>query len=92
MRSIMQYKKCCYFCSKIDDLERHHVIHGTAGRKTAEKLGLWIWLCSYHHRTGPEAVHKDAKIDENLKKHAQTIYESRHSHEEWMQHVGRNYL
>ena len=31
------------------NLERHHVIFGTAGRKISDKLGLTIWLCHEHH-------------------------------------------
>ena len=39
------------------ELELHHMIHGTANRELADKLGLWCYLCPEHHRTGKEAVH-----------------------------------
>lgn len=32
-------------CGTTRNLERHHVIFGTAGRKISDKLGLTIWSC-----------------------------------------------
>ena len=92
MRSILQTDKKCYLCGRISGLERHHVIHGTANRRKAEKMGLWIWLCPECHRNGPEAVHRNATLDRNLKKIAQKRYEYTHTRAEWMREIGRNYI
>lgn len=92
MRSILQTDKKCYLCGTTSNLERHHVIHGTANRRKAEKMGLWIWLCREHHQDGPDAVHRNAAIDRNLKEIAQKTYERTHTRAEWMQEIGRNYI
>lgn len=91
MDSIMQTKKQCALCETELYLERHHVMHGTANRKLAEKYGLWIWLCPNHHR-GKMSPHHDANIDFAFKKAAQKAFEEIYSHEEWMEVFGRNYL
>ena len=90
-KSILQSEKQCFFCGTTLNLERHHCIHGTAGRRIADKLGLTIWLCSEHHR-GKYSPHQDREVDLRLKRFAQSCYEDKHSREEWMQKVGRNYL
>jgi hypothetical protein len=90
-KSILQSEKQCFFCGTSLNLERHHCIHGTAGRRIADKLGLTIWLCSEHHR-GKYSPHQNREIDLRLKRFAQSCYEDKHSREEWMQKVGRNYL
>ena len=90
-KSILQSEKQCFFCGTTLNLERHHIIHGTAGRRIADKLGLTIWLCDEHHR-GKYSPHQDKEIDLRLKRFAQSCYEDKHSREEWMQKVGRNYL
>lgn len=90
-KSILQSEKQCFFCGTTLNLERHHIIMGTAGRKIADKLGLTIWLCSEHHR-GKYSPHQCREIDLRLKRFAQSCYEDKHSREEWMEKVGRNYL
>ena len=32
-----------------ENLEKHHIIYGTGNRKVADRHGLWIYLCHYHH-------------------------------------------
>lgn len=90
-KSILQESKECFFCGTTLNLERHHVIFGTAGRKTSDKLGLTVWLCSDHHR-GRYSPHQNREVDLRLKRFAQSCYEDKHSRDEWMQKVGRNYL
>lgn len=48
-KSILQSDKECFMCGTTCNLERHHVIFETAGRKISDKLGLTIWLCYEHH-------------------------------------------
>lgn len=56
-RSIMQNTKECFLCRMRAEkqgyfgpltsygLEKHHVMHGVANRKIAEKYGLTVYLC-----------------------------------------------
>ena len=73
-------------------LHKHHIIFGNPGRKLSEKYGLWCWLCYIHHTGSAEAVHYNRKNDLYLKRLAQSAFESKHSHTEWMQIFERNYL
>lgn len=99
-KSIMQpdRDKHCYLCMLLHgdyhekNVEEHHVIPGTWGRQKSEELGLKVYLCVEHHRTGPEAVHRSIEISRVLQQKAQKIYEQTHSHSEWMREVGRNYI
>lgn len=90
-RSIIQQEKKCLLCGATYGCELHHCIHGTAGRKIADKLGLTVWLCAEHHR-GSVSPHQNRDIDLRLKRLAQTEYEKKHTREEWLEKVGRNYL
>jgi len=92
MRSIMAEGKCCYVCGSTSCLERHHVLFGTSHRKLSDKYGLVVWLCAYHHRDNKEGVHGNRKLDLRLKRDAQTAFETKHSHELWMEKFGRDYL
>ena len=90
-RSIIQQEKKCLLCGATYGCELHHCIHGTAGRKIADKLGLTVWLCAEHHR-GSVSPHQNRDIDLRLKRLAQTEYEKKHTREEWLEKVGSNYL
>ena len=91
-KSIIYNEKRCYLCGSTLNLERHHCIHGTAGRKLADKYGLWVWLCPFHHRDNRHGVHGDASLDLWFKQLAQNVFEIAYSHEMWMQIFGKNYL
>jgi hypothetical protein len=56
-------------------------------------MGLIVYLCPECHR-GTYGVHgkNGHDIDLDLKKIAQKMYEEKHSREEWMNEIGRNYL
>lgn len=94
MRSIIvEDLKHCVICGAVKDIEMHHCIHGTSGRKLATKYHLLVGLCPEHHR-GTNGVHgkNGAELDLMLKRIAQTSFEQKHSHEKWMEIFGRNYL
>ena len=80
----------CFFCGRTVDLERHHVMTGP-NRKWAEQYGLWIWCCHEDH-TGKDGVQYNRRKADSLKRLAQIAFEARHSHEEWMELIRRNYL
>ena len=89
-KSIIQKSERCFFCGKTVTLERHHIMPG-ANRKWSEKYGLWIWCCHEDH-TGKDGVQYNRKKADTLKRLAQIAFEARHSHEEWMQVFGKNYI
>lgn len=101
MKSIMHDKRdrTCYLCMKLYDddsikavLQEHHIFGGTANRKLSEKYGLKVYLCLAHHLTGPEAVHKDAKVAILLKQEGQRTFERIFSNLDFMKIFGKNYL
>lgn len=64
-----------------------------AYRQISERLGLVVYLCPEHHR-GTYGVHgrDGSELNRYLQRQAQFAYEKEHSHEEWMQIVGRSYI
>jgi len=81
----------CYVCKTTIGIECHHVFYGTSNRKHSEKHGMKVDLCHYHHR-GNGGVHFNRKLDIHLKKLFQQQFEEHHSHSEFMEVFGRNYL
>jgi len=92
-KSIITNKKACYVCGTELNLERHHVVFGTSGRKKSEQYGLTVWLCQEHHR-GTSGVHGKNGVDLNqkLKREAQRAFEDVYSHQKWMDVFHKNYL
>ena len=91
-KSIMQQgDPRCYLCGRRTDLERHHVMAGTANRPLSEKFGLWVWLCHNCH-TGKAGAQYDREKAECLKQLEQIAFEAKHSHSEWMETFRKNYL
>ena len=100
-KSILQDKedKRCYLCmllygdNSIKRVQEHHICFGTANHAKAEEMGLKVNLCAEkHHEAGPEAVHNTADVRRLLESEAQREYEKTHTRQEWMNHIGRNYL
>ena len=48
-KSILQKDKECFLCTRMQDLEQHHIFGGP-NRKWSEKYGLKVWLCQRCHR------------------------------------------
>lgn len=91
-KSIMQEgEPQCYLCGKRINLERHHVMAGTANRKLSEKYGLWVWLDHDCH-TGTEGAQYDRNLNLLLKQEAQKAFEKQYSHELWMDIFRKNYM
>lgn len=91
-------KGVCYLCARLSDdysekvTEEHHILYGSGRRELAEAEGLKVYLCIPHHRTGQQAVHNCRETRELLCRIAQREYEQTHTHEEWMELAGKNYL
>lgn len=89
--SILQKDERCFLCGRAVNLERHHIMAGTANRKLSEKYGLWVWLCHDCH-TGKQGAQYDRELNQRLKRLAQTAFEAKHNHDEWMAAFRKNYL
>ena len=81
----------CYICKTTNQVEVHHVFHG-ANRSNATKYGCVIGLCRQHHTGSKMSVHRNNKIDLQLKQIAQTKFEKIYGHEKFMEVFKRNYL
>lgn len=70
----------------------HHVLHGTANRKKAEKYKYIVPLCMNHH-TGDEGVHRDPAFDLHLKRMAQVHFEKGiGTRDMWISKFGKSYI
>ena len=93
MKSIVQNleEPRCYVCGSAQNLELHHIMHGTANRRLSTRYGLVCWLCKFHH-TGSNGVHSNAVLNRQLQQAAQREFELTHGHELWMEVFKKNYL
>lgn len=98
-KSILKTRKgVCYLCSRLNGdyrtkyTEEHHILYGGGRRIRAEGEGIKVYLCIPHHREGQQAVHANREIRELLCRTAQKEYERTHTHDEWMEIAGKNYL
>jgi len=90
-KSILQPdgEKVCYVSGSRINLDLHHVMHGSANRKIADKWGIWCWL---RHDIHMDLHDKDKELDLQLKQEAQEAFEKLYSHEKWMELFRKNYL
>ena len=84
---VEQYKEVTMY----DNLEVHHIFHGP-NRKKSEHWGLKVRLCMHCHRDNKKGVHSDHQFDLDLKRYAQTLFETKYSHNLFVQEFGKNYL
>lgn len=93
MKSVIQNTKECYICERTGkyDIHEHHIFFGP-NRKWSEKYGMKVCLCGYHHNLSSEGVHNNRELDLYFKRLGQRRFEELHSHEEFMQIFGKNYL
>ena len=92
MKSIIQKEKECYICGSKNNLHLHHIFFGTANRKISDENGFTCYLCHQHHNGQLASVHFNKKMDLMLKEICQKVYELRHTREEFMKLIGKNYL
>lgn len=98
MKSILSPGEgCCFFCGgngTSDPLDKHHVFGG-AYRQKSERYGLTVRLCHFRcHEYGPEAVHRSARRDRELKAFAQAEAMNYYgwSVSDFVSRFGKNYL
>ena len=90
-KSILQEDKVCYLSGSRVNLERHHIMSGTANRKLSERYGLWVWL-NHDLHTGKQGAQYEKELNIRLKRDAQVAFEKIYGHEKWMETFRKNYL
>ena len=94
MKSIIQTNKECFLkdCKCSGRLEEHHIFNGPM-RDKAERFGLKVYLCSYHHTMGgKDCVHDNPDLKTRLKQLRQHEFELLYGHEMFMKQFRKNYL
>lgn len=82
----------CALCGCRVGLHWHHLLHGTANRRIADKYGLALWLCHTCHENIHSSPHHEwTEIDRALMQLAQERFEEQYSHAQWMELFGKNY-
>ena len=82
----------CYICGS-PYVEVHHLLHGTANRKLADKYKLVVPLCRKHHTGSNDSVHRNPDMDLRFKQIAQETFESsKGSREDFIRIFGKSYL
>lgn len=84
-------QKACAICGRRIDLEWHHVMHGIANRKIADKYGLALWLCTPCHGNLHSSGEGTGK-DRALMAFAQREFEKKYDHALWFSLFGKNYF
>ena len=78
----------CFNCGSRYMIECHHVLHGTANRKIADKYGLTVPLCHICHCK----LHDyDNSLDRALQRLGQETFEKKYPELNFRQIFGRNY-
>lgn len=84
-------KENCIVCGS-PYVQIHHVFHGTANRKKADKWGYVIPLCAEHH-TGQTGVHMNRDQDLYWMRLAQKHFEKNYgTREDFIKEFGRSWL
>lgn len=77
----------CYFCGRPCN-EIHHCIHGWANRKWSDRFHLVVGLCHECHR---ELHDRNAEMDHQLKKVAQTAFREHYPNLNFVDIFGKNF-
>lgn len=75
----------CFICGAHTDTVRHELFRGTSDRRISKAVGLHITVCPKCH----EIAHKS---EDAWHKVGQRMFEHYHSHDDFMELFGRNYL
>lgn len=80
----------CFICGR-QPVDLHHCMPGSR-RKICDEDGLTVYLCRRHHSMPGYSAHYNKQLADYLKRLAQEKYEETHTHEEFMERYGKNYL
>lgn len=80
----------CFICGR-HPTELHHIF--TASRRPlADEDGLTVYLCHKCHNEPGYSAHYNKELRGYLQAMAQVKYEETHTHEEFMERYGKNYI
>ena len=89
-KSILQGdEEKCFISGATTNIDKHHVYHGTANRKLADKYGCWVWL---RHDIHMRLHDSDKALDRRLQEICQQKFEETHTREEFRKIFGKSYL
>ena len=93
-KSIISNKKECLVCKVHVDLHKHLIFYGTCrNRKRSEQYGCWCYLCSRHYNMSKWGVYANRRLDRNLRRYAQVLWENEFgSREKFVEVFGKSYL
>ena len=98
---IVPYLDKCYICGSKTKVEKHEVFYGVKNRPLSIEDGMVIPLCSYHHNSSNQGVHRNKDLDIKLKQMAQRIWMDKYCNknlskneqiEQFIKRYGQNYL
>ena len=78
----------CYIAKVESITARHEVYFGEKNRENSKHYGFWVNVCPQIH----DILHTSGDLDEQLKMECQEKFEETHTHQEFMDIIGRNYL
>ena len=81
----------CFICERQTETALHHIF-GAANRTMSDENGFTVFLCPDCHQYAPHAVHRSRETALRLKAVCQKAYEEKHSRNDFIALVGRNYL
>ena len=81
----------CVICGN-PNIQRHHIIGGTANRRISDKHKYIIPLCMEHH-TGGNGIHRNRGMDLRWKELAQMHFEKhKGTRQDFINEFGKSYL
>ena len=86
--SIMQSEKECFVTGSTQQLDLHHVYHGSR-RNKADQYGCWVWL---RHDVHMDLHQRNTALDRQLKQECQLRFEALYGHKKFMKEFGKSYL
>lgn len=92
MDSILQNEKICFLTGATDNLDEHHIFHGTADRALSEKYGLKVWLRHDRHIANSPypTPHNNRELDLALKKVGKEAFEKNYPDLDFREVFGRD--
>lgn len=88
--SILQKHKECYVTGTTYGLHLHHV-YGGPNRKVSDRMGFIVWLDARIHMALHEHRPPFQNLMYELRGACQCEFEKTHTHEEFMNLIGRDY-
>lgn len=81
----------CVVCGS-PDVQKHHIIGGTANRRISDKYKYILPLC-YEHHVGSNGIHRNRGMQLYWMENAQRHYESHYgTRSDFIRDFGRSYL